>query len=214
MIRKPILFVGPMGAGKTTIAKELATRVSCQSTDLDDVIAKIAGMSIPDIFEQHGEAHFRDMEHSCLALMLATRAEILNNCTLDAAETSPQAQSLLAGVSDGVKALMDLVANAPFVLAGGGGVVCREDNRQLIKRHSICVYLHVPVEVQYERVKGDDDRPMLKSDDVFERLQELFALREPWFNEVAKIKLDATLPIDQVVSHAIEQLKQFGYQDL
>lgn len=95
------------------------------------------------------------------------------------------------------------------VIAGGGGVAGREDNRQLIRRQSVCVYLKAPVEVQYARVNGDENRPMLKSenDDVLGRLKQLFAIRDPLFNEVAKMTLDATLPVSEVVTACLAQLK-------
>lgn len=98
--------------------------------------------------------------------------------------------------------------NTPVVIAGGGGVAGREDNRQLIKRHSLCVYLKAPVEVQFARVNGDENRPMLKSDDVFARLQQLFEVRDPLFNEVAKFTVDASAPVSEVVSSCLQQISK------
>lgn len=95
----------------------------------------------------------------------------------------------------------------PVVIAGGGGVAGREDNRQLIRHHSFCIYLKAPVEVQFARVNGDTNRPMLKSDDVFARLTQLFALRDPLFNEVASLTADASLPVADVVAACLKQLK-------
>lgn len=57
-----IFLCGFMGCGKTTIGKTLAKLLGCGYCDMDELIVKKAGMSIPEIFETKGEAHFRNME--------------------------------------------------------------------------------------------------------------------------------------------------------
>jgi shikimate kinase len=61
-IDRPIVLVGLMGAGKTTIGYRLAKKLGLKFRDSDDEISAAAGCSIPDIFEMHGEAIFRDLE--------------------------------------------------------------------------------------------------------------------------------------------------------
>ena len=61
-VEKPIVLVGHMGSGKTTISKALAKALGWGFVEADDHIVDEEGMSIPDIFEQHGEPHFRDVE--------------------------------------------------------------------------------------------------------------------------------------------------------
>lgn len=61
-LEKPVILVGLMGAGKTSIGKMLAVALGCDFVDSDDIIVERAGCSIPDIFEKHGEPHFRDLE--------------------------------------------------------------------------------------------------------------------------------------------------------
>jgi shikimate kinase len=58
----PILLVGFMGAGKTTVGKALAERLGYEFVDLDDVIEARAGMSVREIFAEHGEGEFRRRE--------------------------------------------------------------------------------------------------------------------------------------------------------
>jgi shikimate kinase len=65
-----IVLVGMMGAGKSTIGRRLAARLRLRFTDADTEIEAAAGMSIPDIFESHGEAHFRDGEARVIARLL------------------------------------------------------------------------------------------------------------------------------------------------
>jgi len=58
---KSVVLVGPMGVGKTTIGKKLAKKLELPFVDSDAVITKRFG-SPTEIFEKHGEAHFRNLE--------------------------------------------------------------------------------------------------------------------------------------------------------
>ena len=57
-----ITLTGFMGSGKTTVGKVLADFLGCPFMDLDDLIVKKAGKSIPEIFAEDGEAAFRQLE--------------------------------------------------------------------------------------------------------------------------------------------------------
>jgi len=61
-----IYLIGFMGAGKTTIGKELGKHLGIPVLDLDEEIEKQEKKSINQIFEQHGEAYFRDCETKLL----------------------------------------------------------------------------------------------------------------------------------------------------
>jgi shikimate kinase len=61
-----IYVVGFMGAGKTTIGRELAQRLEAPFFDLDDLVESAEKMSIKDIFAQHGEPYFRKRERDLL----------------------------------------------------------------------------------------------------------------------------------------------------
>jgi shikimate kinase len=65
-----IVLVGMMGAGKSTIGRRLAARLHLPFLDADNEIEAAAGMSIPEIFEIHGEPHFRDGEARVIARLL------------------------------------------------------------------------------------------------------------------------------------------------
>ncbi|MCI5050089.1 MAG: shikimate kinase [Rickettsiales bacterium] len=60
---KPIVLIGLMGAGKTTVGKRLAKVINRQFVDSDEEIEDAAGCSISDIFAIHGEQIFRDLEY-------------------------------------------------------------------------------------------------------------------------------------------------------
>ena len=57
-----ISLIGFMGTGKTTVAGKLSRRIGIPAVEIDDLLVKEAGMSIPDIFKTQGEAGFRDLE--------------------------------------------------------------------------------------------------------------------------------------------------------
>ena len=66
-----ILLTGFMGAGKSTIGRELAARLGWTFLDLDHHLEQRTGSTIPTLFEMHGEPHFRRLESSALASTLA-----------------------------------------------------------------------------------------------------------------------------------------------
>lgn len=71
-----IFLIGFMGSGKTTLGKRLAHRTGYTFADMDQVIEETAGMSIPAIFEEHGEEVFRKWERNIL-VELCTRKKIV-----------------------------------------------------------------------------------------------------------------------------------------
>ena len=66
----PIVLVGLMGVGKSTVGRRLANRMRLPFVDADNEIETAAGMSIADIFERFGEAHFRDGERRVIARLM------------------------------------------------------------------------------------------------------------------------------------------------
>ncbi len=67
---QPIVLVGLMGAGKSTVGRRLATRLGLPFVDADHEIETAAGMSIADIFERFGETYFRDGERRVIARLM------------------------------------------------------------------------------------------------------------------------------------------------
>jgi shikimate kinase len=74
---RAIVLVGLMGAGKTSIGRRLAEKMGLDFVDADTEIEKAAGKSIPDIFADHGEAHFRDGERRVIARLLDNGKQVL-----------------------------------------------------------------------------------------------------------------------------------------
>lgn len=70
LFQRPIVLVGLMGVGKTTIGRRLAKRLDLPFVDADHEIEAAAGMSVSDIFERFGESHFRDGERRVISRLL------------------------------------------------------------------------------------------------------------------------------------------------
>lgn len=67
---KPVVLVGLMGAGKSTIGRRLASALGVPFIDSDQEIVEAAGCSISDIFETYGEDIFRDLEQRILIRLM------------------------------------------------------------------------------------------------------------------------------------------------
>ncbi|MGL4685470.1 MAG: 3-dehydroquinate synthase [Commensalibacter sp.] len=76
-LNRPIVLIGLMGAGKTTIGKKLAQRLSLPFVDSDIEIEQTAGCSITDIFEQYGESEFRHIERCVIRRLIGEKPLIL-----------------------------------------------------------------------------------------------------------------------------------------
>ena len=74
---RSIVLVGMMGAGKSTIGRRLAGRLHLPFLDADNEIEAAASMTIPEIFERHGEPHFRDGEARVIARLLEGESVVL-----------------------------------------------------------------------------------------------------------------------------------------
>lgn len=73
-----VALLGLRGAGKTSIGQRLALTLGVPFVELDALVAERAGMSLPSIFDIHGEVYFRKTEHDALEHFLdASRAAVL-----------------------------------------------------------------------------------------------------------------------------------------
>ena len=143
-----LILVGPMGAGKSTIGKLLASTLNLPFSDSDRVIEERTGADIPWIFDVEGEDGFRQRETAVLS---------------------------------------DLLIADPMVIATGGGIVMRDENRAMLKGDGVVVYLTASIDQLVERTYKDKKRPLLQVDDPEAKIRELIALRDPLYTEVADI---------------------------
>jgi shikimate kinase len=164
-----IYLIGLMGAGKTTIGRQLARTLKLPFYDSDKAIEESTGVDIPTIFEFEGEEGFRDREQ---------------------------------------KMIQQLTKMDGIVLATGGGAILREENRQLLKENGFIAYLQCSVDRILERTRRDTQRPLLNTAEPRERIESLFAQREPLYLACADYKIDTgVLQSKVVVNHILEEYK-------
>jgi len=166
-----IYLVGLMGAGKTTVGRQLAKRLGRPFFDSDHEIVERTGVPIPTIFEIEGEEGFRRRE---------------------------------------VQTIRELTEGSNLVLATGGGVILRPENRQRLHDTGWVVYLNVPPVLLYERTRHDRNRPLLQVADPLARLEELYRARDPLYREAAHLVVDGAHLVASGTVHYL--LKEF--QDL
>ncbi|MDE2563491.1 MAG: shikimate kinase [Sphingomonadales bacterium] len=73
-IDRPVVLVGMMGVGKSTVGRKLAAMIHAPFVDADEEIETAAQMSVSDIFTQYGEPYFRDGERRVIARLLGSGA--------------------------------------------------------------------------------------------------------------------------------------------
>ena len=165
-----IILVGPMGAGKTTIGKQLAQQLGREFYDCDRVIEEHTGADIPLIFELEGEQGFRKREKNML---------------------------------------LELTQKEDIVLATGGGAVLDPENRKQLTKSGFVIYLNAPLSQLINRTSKDKNRPLLQTADPRKKLEEIMAVRDPLYREVADaiIETDGS-PVRNVVKKLVTLAKK------
>ncbi|WP_066717290.1 shikimate kinase [Sphingomonas pituitosa] len=120
---KPIVLVGLMGAGKTTVGRRLAQRLRLPFVDADAEIESAAGMSVSDIFAKFGEPHFRDGERRVIARLVDGTPKVI--ATGGGAFINDETRALILG-----QAISIWLDAEPAVLADR---VRRRDTRPLLR---------------------------------------------------------------------------------
>ncbi|HZW59349.1 MAG TPA: shikimate kinase AroK [Woeseiaceae bacterium] len=143
-----LFLVGPMGAGKSAVGRQLARLLHFEFVDSDEEIEARTGVDIPFIFEKEGEAGFRKRE---------------------------------------VQVIDELSQREGVVLATGGGAIVDPDSRSRLGARGYVVYLYTSVRQQLERTRRGRERPLLEKGDPGEVLEELLAVRDPLYREVADL---------------------------
>lgn len=69
-IDRPVVLVGLMGVGKSTVGRKLAALLGTDFIDADDAIEEAAGLTVAEIFERFGEAYFRDGERRVITRLI------------------------------------------------------------------------------------------------------------------------------------------------
>ncbi len=74
---RPIVLIGMMGVGKSTVGRLLAQKLGIEFVDSDEAIVEAAGMPVAEIFERFGEDYFRDGERRVLARLIDGKRKVM-----------------------------------------------------------------------------------------------------------------------------------------
>lgn len=163
-----IFLVGPMGAGKSTIGKQLAHALHLDFIDSDREIERRTGVDIPLIFELEGEAGFRKRETAVID---------------------------------------ELSQQNKLILATGGGAVLDKNNRSYLSGRGYVIYLQTSVDQQVKRTSRDTKRPLLKTENPRQKLQDLMDIRDPLYREIADLVVDTDgLSVKTVTLNILKQI--------
>jgi len=131
-----IILIGMPGCGKSTVGKELATKLGREFADTDEWVEHKAGKSIPTIFSESGEAAFRKLEN---------------------------------------EALEELCKQSGLVIATGGGIVKRAENRDIIKQNGFVIFLDRDI-----KDLPTEGRPLSQKEGIEELAAERLPLYKKW----------------------------------
>jgi shikimate kinase len=120
---RPVVLVGLMGVGKSTIGRRLALRLQIPFVDADHEIERAAGLSIPEIFERFGEGHFRDGERRVIARLIDGQSKVI--ATGGGAFMNPETRAIILeqAISVWIDAELDVIVDR----------VGRRNNRPLLQ---------------------------------------------------------------------------------
>lgn len=97
-----------------------------------------------------------------------------------------------------------------LIISTGGGVVLNKENILNLKKNGVVFYLKTSPEVISERLKNDDTRPLLKVDDVKEKLYKMLETREKFYQTADfSVKTDGLSP-EEVIELIVKEYKNAG----
>jgi len=83
--------------------------------------------------------------------------------------------------------LKQLSAKNGVLISTGGGVICSEENRRMLRSRGFVVYLKTSIENQIKRLAQDKSRPLLQAEDRMQRLLDLARVRNPLYDDTADL---------------------------
>ena len=168
-MQKNIMLIGFMGTGKSTVASCLCETHGMELVEMDELIAKREGMSIPDIFAKKGETYFRDLETNLV---------------------------------------IELQSEVNKVVSCGGGVVLRECNVKEMKKNGCVVLLTAQPETVLERVKDDDNRPLLRGNKNVKFISEMMEKRREKYETAADVVISTDgKDVETICKEIIEKVR-------
>ena len=146
---RSIVLVGMMGAGKSSIGRRLAARLGIPFIDADAEIESAAGMTIPEIFDKHGEPYFRAGEARVIARLLDSGPQVLATGGGSLMDARTRALIGKKGVSIWLKADIDVLLKRTK----------RRNDRPLAEKIKDLLPIREPLYAQADIVVQSRDEP-------------------------------------------------------
>ncbi len=162
---KNIVLCGMMGSGKSTMARRLGQQFGREVVDTDELAAQRAGRSISQMFDQQGEAAFRQLETD-LCLELAERSNL--------------------------------------IIATGGGLPLRRENREALRKTGLVVFLNRPPEEIYDSVDLSA-RPLAQQGKA--AFLERFSQREPIYRAFSDVIIEDFSTPERTLAEILRKLE-------
>ncbi|MXO73701.1 shikimate kinase [Altererythrobacter aerius] len=155
---RPIVLVGLMGVGKSTVGRKLAELLDTSFVDADEEIERAAAMSVSEIFERFGEDHFRDGERRVIGRLMHEGYGVI--ATGGGAYVNPETRALVNAA--GIAVWIDCAIDTLVARTG------RRDSRPLLRggdpaeilarlhRERAPVYAEAPVHVTSDQMPHRD----------------------------------------------------------
>ena len=164
-----IVLIGFMGAGKSTVARTLGEWFDMDIVEMDELISERQGMSIPEIFEKHGEEYFRNLETNLL---------------------------------------IELQKASRTIISCGGGAAMHSQNGYV-------VLLTAAPKTILERVKENDDRPLLKNHKNVEYIAQLMEKRREKYETAADLIVQTDKKnVQEICKEMITKLMEMDSRDV
>lgn len=167
-VKDHLVLIGFMGTGKTTVGKSLATLIDGQQKDIDQMIEEQEKRTIAELFQDQGEAFFRQLEEEQICRIYRD------------IQTEKQSETI---EKPGRTSSEDRKAELKIISCGGGAVLC-ENNRTMLKKIGKVILLTSSPEVIYERLVDSSDRPLLKDKMNIEYIESFMKKRQKIYYQI------------------------------
>ncbi len=101
--------------------------------------------------------------------------------------------------------IKELLERSNLVLATGGGAVIDPENRKMLSARGLVIYLYAKADELFHRIRHDRNRPLLQVEDPGKKLEELLAVRDPLYREIADIVFEGGRQTPLSVANQLEK---------
>ncbi|MGE0773490.1 MAG: shikimate kinase [Sphingomonadaceae bacterium] len=156
---RPVVLIGLMGVGKSTVGKRLAARLNLPFVDADHAIEEAAGLSVPEIFERFGEAHFRDGERRVIARLVEGEPKVI--ATGGGAFMQPDTRRLILdrAIAIWLDADVDVLVERVRRRSGSRPLLKNRDEREVLRELAAVrnpVYALAPIHIRSQAAPHED----------------------------------------------------------